>query len=543
MFTLIALLVAAAPTAGTKIQREAEDRARADAADLLRTLCPEQCVLLSVQARVDDEDVGGATTPGFDPAGARTVPVLRAISASVLIDQRLPAAFRGRVKSLVAQRLKSAGVPASVAVEQVSFPVRNPPYLEAKETPAPPPQLPVAGAAPVAMPKLDEKLIEHAPLLAVVTLLGGVLLALGGLFFLAARKPPAEPLFAESLPPEEPAQPATSEAQREAFPAARARRLEKQITDDRALRNIVLREALGRGEHGLVARWVRELGDALLDDLRGDSAVAPALSALSAELKKPADPAARAAALQELEGRLLAARLSRASDADAFAFLEGVRAEVFVAAWRGLSPGAQEVALRLAPAHLRSAALPELPAAQRQEIALAWVRKPEVSPAYALAAADELRERLANVHAGPAEADRALADLLDSLPRDEQDTLLERLRREGDSRSASGLLTESALACAPADLLGAALLGVAPARLVAYMGGADEAVRTHLLAACPARVRVEIEEELGMHRGTAREEFFESRRELLARLREETARRGLQPADIRAWRPRVVSAP
>jgi hypothetical protein len=226
--------------------------------------------------------------------------------------------------------------------------LRNPPYLEAKDTPAPPPQLPVAAATPVATPKLDEKLIEHAP--------------------------------------------------------------------------------------------------------------------------------------------LLAARLSRASDADAFAFLEGVRTEVFVAAWKGLSPGAQEVALRLAPAHLRSAALPELPAEQRQEIALAWVRKPEVSAAYALAAADELRERIANLHAGPAEADRALADLLDSLPRDEQDALLERLRREGDSRSASGLLTESALAYAPTDLLGAALLGVAPARLVAYMGGTDEAVRTHLLAACPARV-------------------------------------------------------
>ena len=543
MFTLIALLVAAAPTAGAKMQREAEDRARADAADLLRTLCPEQCVLLSVQARIDDEDVGGQTTPGFDPAGARTVPVLRAISASVLIDQRLPTAFRGRVKSLVAQRLKSAGVPASVAVEQVSFPVRNPPYLEAKETPAPPPQLPIAAATPVAPVKLDDKLIEHAPLLAVVTLLGCVLLALGGLFFLAARKPPAEPLYAEALPPEAPLQPAAAAEAHEAFPAVRARRLEKQITDDRALRNIVLREALGRGEHGLVARWVRELGDALLDDLRGDSAVAPALSALSAELKKPADPAARVAALQELEGRLLAARLSRASDADAFAFLEGVRAEVFVAAWRGLSPGAQEVALRLAPAHLRSSALPELPAAQRQEIALAWVRKPEVSASYALAAADELRERLADLHAGPAEADRALADLLDSLPRAEQDALLERLRREGDARSASGLLTESALAWAPADLLGAALLGVAPARLVGYLSGADEAVRTHLLAACPARVRKEIEEELGMHRGTAREDFFEARRELLARLREETARRGLQPADIRAWRPRVVSAP
>src|ERR1700682_4271810 len=98
MFTLIALLVAAAPTAGAKMQREGEDRARADAAPLLRALCAAQRFLLSVQARIDDEDVGGQTTPGFDPAGARTVPVLRAISASVLIDPRLPTAFRWRMK-------------------------------------------------------------------------------------------------------------------------------------------------------------------------------------------------------------------------------------------------------------------------------------------------------------------------------------------------------------------------------------------------------------------------------------------------------------
>src|SRR5207302_745390 len=84
-----------------------------------------------------------------------------------------------------------------------------------------------------------------------------------------------------------------------------------------------------------------------------------------------------------------------------------VPAEAFIAALRASSAGAQEVALRLAPAHLRAAALRDLPAPQRQEIALAWVRKPEVTAAYALAAADELREKLAQQHAGPGHASRA----------------------------------------------------------------------------------------------------------------------------------------
>ena len=177
----------------------------------------------------------------------------------------------------------------------------------------------------------------------------------------------------------------------------------------------------------------------------------------------------------------------------------------------------------------------------RSEIALAWVRKPELSAQYALAAADELRERLAGLHAGPADADRALGDLLDSLAREEQDALLDQLRREGGGRAISGLLTESAIEHAPVELLGAALLGVSPARLVAYLSAADAAAREHVLTACPAQVRREVEEELALRPGTSREDFFAARRELLARLKQETSRRGLEPADMRAWRPRVVS--
>ena len=542
---LIAALIAAAPLAGAQMQHEAEERARAEANDLLRTLCPEQCVVLSVSARVDEEDAGGERTPGFETPGARTVPVLRSLSANVLVDQRLPAAFRSRVRALIGQKLSGAGVPATVQVSQVGFPPRNPPpYLDPQlpkpaEKPPEPERKPELAAAVPASSRLLDKLIESAPALAIAILAGTVLMVLGGLFFFAARRQ-QEPWYSD-LPPEAAAPEAP--AAREAFPAQRVRKLEKQLADDRPLRNQVVREALGKGDHALVARWVRELGEFLLEDVRGDSPLAPALKGVAAEIAKPLDGAARIAALQELEGRTLGARLSRAGDADAFAFLEGIRADAFVAAWRGLSPGAQEVALRLAPAHLRAAGLKEIAPAQRQEIALAWARKPEVSSGYAQAAAEELRVRLADVHAGPAEADRALGDLLDSLSREEQDALIEKLRREGDGRAFSALLTESALAWAPPDVLSAAALAVPPANLVAYLGGADEGVRAHVLKGCPPRLRAEIEEELSIRKGTSREAFLLARREILGKLREEAARIGLQPADVRAWRPRVVSSP
>ena len=542
---LIAALVAAAPLAGAQLQHEAEEHARAEANELLRTLCPEQCAVLSVSARVEEEDAGGERTPGFETPGARTVPVLRSVSANVLVDQRLPAAFRSRVRALIAQKLSGAGVPATVQVSQVGFPPRNPPpYVDpqppkAPEKPPEPEQKPQLAAATPASSRIVDKLIESAPALAIAILVGTVLLVLGGLFFFAARRP--QDGWYGDLAPE--VTPPAGEAPREAFPAQRARKLEKELADHRPLRNQVVREALVKGEHAAVARWVRELGEFLLDDLRGDSALAPALKAVTAEIAKPLDGAARAAALQDLEGRALAARLSRASDADPFDFLEGVRAEPFVTAWRALSPGAQEVALRLAPAHLRAACLKEISPAQRQEIAVAWARKPEVSSGYAQAAADELRARLDDTHAGHAESDRALSDLLDSLSREEQDSLLENLRREGDGRAFSGLFTESSLAWAPPELLSAVALAVSPAHLVAYLAGADEALRTHVLKGCPPRLRADVEEELSMRSGSPREAFVLARRQVLGKLREEAERMGLQPVDARAWRPRVVSAP
>jgi flagellar motor switch protein FliG len=322
------------------------------------------------------------------------------------------------------------------------------------------------------------------------------------------------------------------------MPEPRRRKLEKALHDERAVRNSVVRDALVRGEAPLVARWVRELGDFLLEDLRGDAAAAPALAQLASEVVRAGpDPAA----LSELEGRVIAARLSRATEsADAaFAFLEGVRPDAFAAACRDLSPGALDAVLRFAPPRLRTAALEDMPPEQRRELAFSWARRPEVPASYAIAAADELRERLGRVAGGPQHAERALSDLLDSLPREEQDALIERLRREEGGKVAATLLTESALLGAPGEVVAATVLALPPARIVDYLAGADEALRDRVLAACPARLRGELEEELRMRGSQPEAQFHAARRELIARLRDETSRRGIPATEVRAWSRRA----
>src|SRR5207248_1127948 len=115
MFLLIAAAIAAAPLAGATLQHEAEERARADATDLLRTL----------------------------------------------------------VRALIGQKLSAAGVPATVQVSQVSFPPRNPPpYVDPQPQTPPekasePEQKPELAAAAPTSSRILDKLIDSAPVLAI----------------------------------------------------------------------------------------------------------------------------------------------------------------------------------------------------------------------------------------------------------------------------------------------------------------------------------------------------------------------------------------
>jgi hypothetical protein len=559
LLALCALVSTSALGASTtpqgRLREEAEDKARAGVSDLLRTLCPEQCVLVSVEARVEEEAIGNAP-PGFETlSGGATLPTLRTVSAHVVVDSRLPGPFRTRLKDLVVQRLKGVGPQPTVNVESVAFPPRNAPHLEAppleqKPQPAPPtpPTEPEAEAPekPSLGQRLEERLVDAAPLLAVVVLLALTLMVLGALLVMAARRPPPPPpldyLPEEPLPAAEPP-PAAPPAPAE-YPVVRARRLEKALREERAVRNAVVREALARGELRQVAQWTREMGDFLLEDLRGDATLASSLSGLSTELGRvPAsDAGTRAAILYDLEGRALAARLAQAEDSveAAFAFLEGVRPERFAAVCQGLSSGAREVALRFASAPLRSAALQALSPAQRAELAVGLARQPELSTRHALAVADELRTQLAETSGSASQLERVLGEVLDSLPMQEQDRLLERLRREGSGQLASSLLTESSLVGTPSEILGSALLRLPPARLVTYLNGAEHSLRDQLLAACPTPLQRELREEMGLRGSDRPEEFIAARRELLASLKDEMLRRGL--TDMQHYRAQAGRA-
>jgi hypothetical protein len=526
----ILLVAAVALTPAQRLQHDFQERARAELADLFRALCPEQCLLLSLEARVEDELVGTAA-PGFDAPGDLKAPVVKGATATVVLDGKLPSAFRGKVRDLVTQRIQALGVPARVAVQAVKFPVRNPPHLEAPPTaPLPPPAAsPPPGPTETKPATLKDRLVEQAPALASLALLALVALILGVLLFFAVRRPPELMYEADAAAP----QPGGG-SQEARFPEARRRKLEKALVDERPVRNAIVRAALANGEVELVAKWVRDLGEFLLDDLAADAAISSALTDVAGRVSRVSpDPTA----LVELEGRLIGARLARAAEnADvAFAFLEGVRPEAFAAACRDLSSGALDVALRFAPSPLRAAALQQLSAEARRELALGWVRRPEVASSYAAAAADELRERLERMGGGPRQAENAMSDLLDSLERDEQDVLIERLRRESNGASGRLLVSESTLGGAPKDVLGAALLRVAPERLVTYLAGADPSLREKVLSAYPAKLRRDLDEELQVRAAPQPAEFLEARKEVLTRVREETARRSIPSAEVRRW--------
>jgi hypothetical protein len=538
-------------TPSQRLRGEVEERARGELADLFRSLCPEQCVLLGVQARVEEEPVGQGD-PGFETLAGARAPVLRAVNASVVVDGRLPAAFRTRVKTLVTERLAALGAPATVSVDRVNFPVRNPPHLEAQERgpvpPAAPPEVDPAVPEKAAAERAVERLADAAPLLAVIGILALVLLVLGVLLYLAFRR--ASDASAAAWAPLEAAEAdggsglggEAPAARAPEFQAERARRLVKTLGEERAIRNVVLRDALARREAPLVARWVRELGDFLVEDLRGDPDLADGIEALSAELVRPAarDAAGRHDALAALEGRVTAARLRRAPEtaADAFVFLDGVRPDAFAAAADGLPSAAASIALRYAPPRLRAAALESLPVDRRETLALAWATRSDVDTTEALAAADALRERLATTSGGATQANRVLTELLDTLTRQEQDALLERLAADPAARGGA-LAGESALLAAPAPLVAAAALSISPEQLAAYTAGAEPELRARVLGACPTRIRLELEEELGLGRTATRAEFLAARTAIVAALRREAAVRGT-PLATHPQRPRLV---
>src|SRR3954470_7864977 len=132
--TLVAMLIAAAAASSqpaSALRTQTEDRVRAELSDLIRSLCPEQCVLLTVRAGIEEQAVAGADLqPGFQALSApvKTIGV-RTVGATVLLDKALPQSFRSRFKQLASARIAGMAAQVSVDEQTVLFPPRNAPHL------------------------------------------------------------------------------------------------------------------------------------------------------------------------------------------------------------------------------------------------------------------------------------------------------------------------------------------------------------------------------------------------------------------------------
>jgi hypothetical protein len=114
--------------------------------------------------------------------------------------------------------------------------------------------------------------------------------------------------------------------------------------------------------------------------------------------------------------------------------------------------------------------------------------------------AESIESQAQSALVGGYEADH-IVDLLDALPADEQDALvsnLESTRPDYVRRNLGQLPVESSLLRVPEPALGSAWVVVPVEDWIAYLRVAPEAIRIRALAACPARLRDGVENELSL---------------------------------------------
>jgi flagellar motor switch protein FliG len=520
-----------------------EERARAEVVELLNALCPGQCVLLSVSAQVAWERPPDAlpalTAPDEDVA------TLRGVRAQVAVDAALAKPFRDRLQELVTQRLRGLGAPARVGVETVPFPPRRvdgeaagaPPALPAAPQPQiitlqlPPPSSGRAGApapggedeavAPARGLSPRERALESlataAPWLVVAAMASATLLCALILATLALRRGPRSAAATAVHPaPSGAARKVDADGRREDAERERILRridLLESVARDPSGAAWVLRQALARGESRRVGLWLRELGTPLVELAANDAAQDPELVEVLCAASVDAREAAEA--LSNLQGRLTAARLGRAAAgaSTAFDFLRGQAADRVAAALEALSPGERAVALRLCPDPVRAEVLPRLGLGERRALAVRWATQQEPAPTEVARAAEALKGALART-ADTGAARAALVELVSSLPPPEQRALVAELTRV-DPALASDLVVEGTLAELPGAVVARAAMQVPPGQLAGFLAAAEAEVRTAVLAALPASLQRDLEEELAHCAAPPPVEVQRARRALL----------------------------
>ncbi len=490
-----------------------EAEVRAQARGVLEPLCRGRCDVVEVEIKTRPAEPRGAAAPGFEDLPEARL-ALSEIQLTVLFDQRLDARFRQFASERLTERVGELGRPVKVSPKIRLFP--DPPDpLESPPPPPPPPEPeplesppPPPPPEPEAPPSPDygdlalRRVLEVAPLFLLFGLLAWLVLRvlrrLEDLVFDLRAPVPA---------PAAPASPPQPKAPEPVLPPPTMAAVKEGFQAHRASARRVVRRLLLAGEHETVARAVAVLGEQLVQDLGRDPELRPALldtgRRAAEQLRTPITEAERDELLRVLEAELLADRIAHGGDdgPTELAPMLGFGPEAFASFVAGLDDRRLALlALRHGPAHLTEAFLRGLDDGQRAALVAEAVEAPAGTPEELRTLAEEVHRHGAAAELSGFEADH-LIELLDSLPADAQDRLLDRLeavRPEFVRRSAGRLPVESSLRRVPLSALSAAWNEVPLEAWIAYLRVAPADIRARAFDACPNRLRPAVQEELDL---------------------------------------------
>lgn len=507
---------------------------RTEARALLQSICGWQCDVTEVLIKNKPAAAPTGTLPGFDETPAeRQIP--GSVEIGLLLDQKLTPAFRSFVTERLRSRIGEWGLPVTITPKVTPFPDRPTPPLEERErieprapepTPSasPPPPSPqpiiIQRDAPAPAPPLDARdhlfgrLIDAIPLLLLGLLLAFTVLAIMRRYesFLSAAPPEEVAGKAEAKPAAEDKEPPPS---REALLAALEAR--------RAGTRRIFAELVGRGEHALVARAVRILGEGVLRDLGRDPAHRAALLEIGRKtqeiLEAKGGAEANEDALRRIYAALTADRIAHPVEPlpPALEPLLGLGPNAFAALVERQEGRPRALLLKYGPAHLVTTYFEGLLPGERGKAALeiAATRPGEQEEMQALAA--EIAVALPAVELAELEVER-LSALLERLPAEEQDKMLEslgRTRPELLRRNAQDLPVESLLLAADPQAISLAFAELPIEDWAAYLRSAPEPIRKRVEEACPARSRPALSEELSLRVQVPTDRAMEARRRVL----------------------------
>ena len=517
---------------------------------LLDQMAPGQADLSFVDVRVNRPTaLATGTNPGFEDLGPGADFVAERIEINLQLDSKLPAEFRKDLKALIKGKLESLAVPVEIKEHVLTYPTPRPQPTPPRELPPYYPPPPAPQAAPPAPAPLPPPAVATPPArapeaagwpnwaVALLVAAAALLIACVALLALVLaerrrNRAAAAARDAAAGGKEVPARPNQPLPGPDRLPEVR-----RALVEDRLLARRVLGELLAQNELDKVARTVELVGHTVVDDLRSDPNHTAALREAAARLdaSKAATAEEVRALAEELYRRVLKHRMMGSGDPveQEFAFLVGLPVARFTSILEGERPAARAVALRYAPAHLRTAYLDECDLEERAALVGALADSNNLKKDYLMDVAATLRARaIEQAHIGGGEASEIelLVEMVEDAPAGERAKLLDAIGPTDPDkrRRVQGLLvTDEALARVADQVLGAAAMSVPQEVLAAFLRAAAPAVMERFLAALPAGITAGMREELSLEIPVAPEAVVEARRTVHRALRRALRERGL----------------